>query len=86
MGSFKNTVVDRKVDGSGDLVVWCMWDVRMNLRLLAFTVRPLYIALTTISSTCKGRSKLQNRGTGKIEIDTWAWMNMEHEYGSSSNS
>ena len=50
----------------------------MNLRLLAFTVRPLSIALTTIWSTCKGRLKLQNRGTGKIEFDVLAWMNMEH--------
>ena len=58
--------------------VWRMWDVQMNLPLLAFTVRPLSIALTTISSTCKGRLKLQNRGTGKIEFDVWAWMNMEH--------
>ena len=50
----------------------------MNLRLLAFTVRPLSIALITISSKCKGRLKLQNRGTGKIEFDVWAWTNMEH--------
>ena len=44
----------------------------MNLPLLAFTVRPLSIARTTISSTCRGRLKLQNRGTGKIEFDVWA--------------